>query len=331
MVLEIHSQKGIRANAMMVSVLIPCYNASPFLKDTLESCLLNLSPSDEIILIDDHSEDNSMDIARGILGESSIPFQIKTNTKKGACHARNMAYELSSGELIQWLDSDDLIGPNKIPLQREKLSHRPRGLAASPFIPFVGNIDSGTIAEDRVWPDERSISPADWLSQGRMTIPACWLGHRAVFDAAGPWNPELSVNQDGEFFARALASAEDVTFCPDAHVYYRRGVPQSVSTFTPEKAESLLESVKLIHSTALALEDSPRMAQMVANTIQHAIYTAYPHAKEKTAEVNELLQLLPKPTIHNPNAVSPFSKLINQVFGWKNLTHLRLLRKRLSE
>lgn len=328
--MDINHQKGIRVNAMMVSVLIPCYNASPFLKDTLESCLLNLLPSDEIILIDDHSQDNSIEMAQNILEESSVQFRVESNTRKGACHARNMAFELSNGDLIQWLDSDDLLGPNKIPLQRDKLSHQSRGLAVSPFIPFVGNTQSGIIAEKREWPGELHMSPADWLSQGHMTIPACWLGHRAVFDAAGPWNPALAVNQDGEYFARALANAEDVTFCDDSHVFYRKGIPGSVSSFTPEKAESLLESVKLIHSTALALEHSPRMAQMVANTIQHAIYTAYPYASEKIEEAKSLLKQLPSPTIDNPNAVSPFSKLINQTFGWKSLTQLRLLRKRMS-
>ena len=271
-----------------------------------------------------------MEMAQNILEEASVQFQVQTNTKKGACHARNMAFELSSGELIQWLDSDDLLGANKIPLQREKLSQQSRGLVASPFLPFVGNTKTGIIAEERKWPSDERMSPADWLSQGHMTIPACWLGHRAVFDAAGPWNPELAVNQDGEYFARALANTEDVTFCADSHVFYRRGIPGSVSSFTPEKAESLLESVKLIHSTALALEDSPRMAQMVANTIQHAIYTAYPYASKKIEEANSLLQQLPSPTIDNPNAVSPFSKLISQTFGWKSLTQLRLLRKRMS-
>lgn len=315
---------------MMVSVLIPCYNASPFLKETLESCILNLLPSDEIILIDDHSEDNSMEMAQNFLERSSVQFRVESNTKKGACSARNMAFELSKGDLIQWLDSDDLLGPNKIPHQRDKLSHQSRGLAVSPFIPFVGNTRTGIIAEERTWPSELHMSPADWLSQGHMTIPACWLGHRTVFGDAGPWNPKLTVNQDGEFFARALANAEDVTFCDDSHVFYRRGIPCSVSSFTPEKAESLLESVKLIHSTALTVEHSPRMAQMVANTIQHAIYTAYPYASDKIEEASRMLEQLPSPTIGNPNAVSPFSKLINQTFGWKSLTQLRLLRNRIS-
>lgn len=331
MVVAFNLQKGLQSDAMKVSVLIPCYNASAFVEETLESCLKNLLPSDEIILIDDHSEDNSMEIAVNILGEASIQFQVKTNLKKGACHARNMALALSNGELIQWLDSDDLLGPNKIPLQREKLSHQSRGLVASPFIPFVGSTETGIIDEDRQWPGDVRMSPADWLSQGHMTVPACWLGHRTVFEAAGPWNPELTVNQDGEYFARALAHAEVVMFHPDSHVFYRRGIPGSVSTFNSEKAESLLESVKLIHSTALDLEHSPRMAQMVANTIQHAIYTAYPHASKKIAEANNLLRNLPSPTIDNPNAVSPFSKLINKTFGWKSLTQLRLLRNRLSK
>ena len=163
-----------------------------------------------------------------------------------------------------------------------------------------------------------------------MTIPACWIGHRSVFEAAGPWDTSLRVNQDGEYFARTLASAERIHFEPDTQVWYRRGIADSVSSFTPAKADSLFRSIASIQKTALSLEDSPRMRQMVANKYQHAIYTAFPHCPEGMAKAKKELETLPKPNISNPNAVSALSKGFASIFGWKSLTRLRMFKAQLS-
>ena len=45
---------------MNVSILIPCFNASRFVLDTLDSAIQNMEPGDEIVLVDDHSSDDSM-------------------------------------------------------------------------------------------------------------------------------------------------------------------------------------------------------------------------------------------------------------------------------
>lgn len=174
------------------------------------------------------------------------------------------------------------------------------------------------------------MTGADWLASGKMTIPACWLASKHLFAEAGPWDTQLKVNQDGEYFARVLAKAKSVYFKPEVNVWYRRGVSGSVSQFTDEKAESLFASEESILKTALALEDSHRMRQMVANRYQHAIYTAYPHCPDGIAKAKTALRSLPKPTISNPNAVSLLSKVIAAVFGWRTLTRLRLLRNNLS-
>jgi hypothetical protein len=174
------------------------------------------------------------------------------------------------------------------------------------------------------------MTGADWLASGKMTIPACWLASKQLFAEAGPWDTQLNVNQDGEYFARVLAKAKSVYFKPEVNVWYRRGVNGSVSQFTAEKAESLFASVDSIHRTALALEDSNRMLQMVANRYQHAIYTAYPHFPDGIAKAQEKLQSLPTPTISNPNAVSPLSRFVSTTMGWKTLTQARLLRARLQ-
>ena len=314
----------------MTSILIPCFNASPYIEATLDSVLSNIGREDEVILIDDHSEDDSLYRAQRWLQDKGTKHTVVLNTSKGACSSRNLAFTLSSGDFIQWLDADDILGKDKLKQQKLKLAGNPNSIVVSPFVPFIGRSGKRRPHEDRDWSCREVLTGADWLASGRMTIPACWIGPRAVFDRAGPWDESLKINQDGEYFARVLAGAESVIFKPEVNVWYRRGNSGSVSQFTSAKAASLFASVDSIHRTALALEDSPRMRQMVANRYQHAIYTAYPHCPDGIAKAQATLKNLPKPTISNPNAVSPLSKCISSIFGWKTLTHLRLLRNKMS-
>lgn len=306
------------------------FNASPWIAQTLNSVIEQVSHEDEIIIVDDHSIDDSSQKARTILEASDVSFTLAQNKKKGACAARNQALEMSNGDLIQWLDADDILAPDKITRHRDLLSLHPESLIVSPFIPFIDNPISGAIKDERPWDFPHESTPADWLASGVMTIPACWMGYRSTFEKAGPWDNALNVNQDGEFFARAIAAANKVLFEPTTNVWYRRGNSDSVSKFTAEKAASLFSSVDSIHKTALALEDSPRMRQMLANKYQHAIYTAFPHCPKGMAKAKHELKTLPKPTISNPNAISSLSKGFAAIFGWKSLTRLRMFKAQLS-
>ena len=82
-----------------------------------------------------------------------------------------------------------------------------------------------------------------------------------------------------------------------------------------------------METVALALEDSPRMQQMVSNRYQSFIYTAYPIRPDLIQQAKDRLRDLPSPTISNPNAVSPISRAISATLGWKALTQLRRFRQ----
>ena len=316
---------------MITSILIPCFNASAFLTHTLKAAIENMESQDEVIIVDYHSDDNSVHCARQFLKAAEVQHTVAINPGKGACSARNHALKLATGNLIQWLDADDILAPGKISLQRQHLIAGVNTLVVSPFQPFIGNPREGFIEDQRDWSCCTAKRPSDWLASGRMTIPACWLGHRSVFDAAGPWDTSLHMNQDGEYFARALAASDCLHYEPGALAWYRRGVAGSVSSFTPEKAGSLFKSIESIQKTALSLENSLRMRQMVANKYQHAIYTAFPHCEEGIAKARLELKNLPKPTISNPNTVSLMSKGFAFLFGWKSLNRLRMLKAQLSK
>src|SRR6267378_3785357 len=102
--------------APLVSILIPAYNAERWVDDTIRSALAQTWPRKEIIIVDDGSRDQTLSIARQFASKNVF---IATQQNQGVCAARNKAIELCQGDYIQWLDADDLLGPDKIAKQME--------------------------------------------------------------------------------------------------------------------------------------------------------------------------------------------------------------------
>src|ERR1700743_511407 len=98
----------------LVSILIPAYNAEPWIADTIKSALGQTWPRKEIIVVDDGSKDRTLAVARQFAGAE---VTVVTQKNAGASAARNQAFTLSRGDYIQWLDADDLLAPDKISRQ----------------------------------------------------------------------------------------------------------------------------------------------------------------------------------------------------------------------
>ena len=97
----------------LVSVIIPTYNSGIYLKEAVESALDQDYPNLEIIVIDDGSTDESLDLLNKYLNR----VHIVNSENYGAASARNLGIITSSGEYLAFLDSDDKWIPNKISLQ----------------------------------------------------------------------------------------------------------------------------------------------------------------------------------------------------------------------
>lgn len=96
-----------------VSVIIPCYNAGPFLGETLDSVLAQTYPPLEVLVIDDGSTDESAEIAEAY----GPPVRVIRQANQGESVARNRGIEQAEGEWIAFLDADDVWKPEKLKKQ----------------------------------------------------------------------------------------------------------------------------------------------------------------------------------------------------------------------
>lgn len=99
-----------------ISVVIPCYNSAAFVAATIESVLAQTLPPSEIILIDDGSTDNTVEVLAGY-GDR---IRLMRRDNGGPAAARNLGISVAGGDFIAFLDSDDLWEPHKLARQMEK-------------------------------------------------------------------------------------------------------------------------------------------------------------------------------------------------------------------
>ena len=242
----------------LVSILIPAYNSEYWINQTIISAINQVWPSKEIIVVDDGSMDNTYNYARKYESKNVI---IKRQENRGACAARNTALELAQGDYIQWLDSDDLLAPDKISRQLEYNNRDidPAILLSSSFGTFYYSIKRAKFTPHRLWQD---LSPVDYFlfkfDENIWMNPAVFLVSREITEKAGPWNEILTRDDDGEYFCRVVSVSKMVKFIPDTKCYYRVG-NISLSKNTTEKAiESMFLSTYLCIKYMLSLEDSSR-------------------------------------------------------------------------
>jgi len=101
----------------LVSIIMPAFNSSEFLREAVDSVLEQTYPNWELIICDDGSSDNSLIIAQEFSFVDSRIFVIKNKYAKGAPGARNSCLDVAVGRYIAFLDADDLWLPSKLSLQ----------------------------------------------------------------------------------------------------------------------------------------------------------------------------------------------------------------------
>ena len=111
---------------MKLSLVIPVYNTEKFLEKCLASCLdQNVEMSDyEIVIVDDGTKDNAMDIARRFQNNYSN-IRIYSQENAGLSAARNSGFSQATGDYVWFVDSDDWLEPDSVKTVFEKIQNNP--------------------------------------------------------------------------------------------------------------------------------------------------------------------------------------------------------------
>lgn len=274
----------------LVSILIPAYNAEKTLAATLESALAQTWPTTETIVVDDGSKDGTARVAEQFADRG---VKLARTPNRGAAGARNHALELSQGDYIQWLDADDLLAPDKIEKQLAAMgpADGPRVLLSGPWAPFYYRTEGARFVENSLC---RSQSPAEWLlhkmGENLHMQTGTWLTSRELSEIAGPWDPRMVVDDDGEYYCRVLKHATSVRFVPDARIYYRISPTNRVSHIglSNKKKEAMLISMQLHVECLRSMVRDERANEACLNYLKTWYPIFYPERPDLMAELQRL-------------------------------------------
>ena len=116
---------------LTVSVIIPVYNGERFLDEALQSVLAQTLPPDEVIVVDDGSNDRTAQIVAEVAAQAAVSFQYVYQTNQGSAAARSHGVRLARSELIAFQDADDLWSADKLAIQVALLRRHPQACAVN--------------------------------------------------------------------------------------------------------------------------------------------------------------------------------------------------------
>jgi glycosyltransferase involved in cell wall biosynthesis len=279
---------------VLVSILIPAYNAELWVADTIDSALRQTWPHKEIIVVDDGSTDRTRLIANKY---SKAGVLVVSQLNRGASAARNKAFSLSQGDYIQWLDADDLLAPEKISRQMEMAERisDPQVLLSGEWGRFMYRARHARFLRTRLWED---LSPTEWLfrklGENLFMPPQTWLVSRELTEMAGPWDERLSLDDDGEYFSRTVMASKEIHFVPGAKAFYRASGPGSLSDAdqSKRKLESLWLSLRLQIHRLQQLEDTERTRAACVIFLDNWLKFFYPWRLDIVEEAQQLAETL---------------------------------------
>lgn len=116
-------------NNVLVSVVMPAYNCGKYIKEAIESVLIQEVPL-ELIVIDDCSSDGTEDIVQEFSSEQRVIY-IKNQQNQGVAASRNIGIKQACGKYIAFLDADDYWLPNKLLLQVQLMEQKQAVLSST--------------------------------------------------------------------------------------------------------------------------------------------------------------------------------------------------------
>jgi glycosyltransferase involved in cell wall biosynthesis len=222
-------EKDSTAVLQLISVIVPVHNGDKFLGDALASIFAQDYRPIEVIVVDDGSSDGTGAIAR-----SYPEVRYFYEQKQGPAVARNTGIDNCRGELIAFLDADDLWLSNKLSVQAAYLTKYPEvGYVCGRMKNYL---EPGMTCPTWVEPGEL-LQACDAIQLGTM------LARRSLFETAGKFNPTYLQGEDLEWFCRVKESGIPVGNIAET-VLLRRIHESNVSQNHSDQAKRRLRMLK---------------------------------------------------------------------------------------
>ncbi len=191
----------------LVSIIIPTYNASKFIKEAVDSALAQTYKDIEIIIIDDGSIDDTKKVLEGYLPKIKYFYQ----SNKGLSAARNVGIKIAKGDCIALLDADDIFLPNKIEEQIKFLEENPDcDVCYCDLYHFWDEESEKLLKLNYKYYSGDDVLPG--LLEKSFIAPLTVVIRKSVFDRFGYFDENLKRSEDLDFWFRLAYGGAKICF-----------------------------------------------------------------------------------------------------------------------
>jgi glycosyltransferase involved in cell wall biosynthesis len=242
-----------------VSVIIPTYNSAEFIIQALDSVLNQTYTNYEVIVIDDGSTDNTRQILE--------PYQFKINyiyqKNQGVAAARNKGIEVAKGELIAFLDADDLFLPQKLQQQVAILNAQPEiGMVISGW--HLTDQQGNITTDVELWHSLPQLDLKTWL-YWKPVLPSATMIRRHWLLKVGGFPDQTIPVEDVECFLELILQGCKAVWCEQIGTIYRRVNSKSLSCNNLRRVKSL----ELLHQRFFGKVDLPLTIKQEENQVNY--------------------------------------------------------------
>ena len=214
---------------MTVSVVMPTYNARPFLREAIASVLGQTWTDFELIIVDDGSTDDSLAVAQSF-AQTDQRVKVSSQPNAGTAATLNRAIELASSEWVFIMHSDDVMHPNRLERQLAFLNDHPELAVASSLVRHIDQ-NGRVIGKDNSF----LFTHADIEEKVRLNKligfnhPAVVL-RKSVIQSAGGYRQQFWPAEDIDLWNRLAEQGHKILVQPEALLDYRiHGASASIS------------------------------------------------------------------------------------------------------
>ena len=241
----------------MISVIIPVYNAEPYLRRCLDSVLNSIYRNFEVILVNDGSTDNSLAVCEEYATRDSR-VRLISQENRGVSVARNRGLDACRGEWVIFVDADDMISPNFLGLiVREE--YRDQDLFLFDFARSLEDFTATTLTPKTLYFErEEVLEIFRCLFQRRQLVqgmnvnyitPAAKVFRKSFIERHSiRFLPKLFYGEDTLFNIEYLSKAEHCAYTAMPVYYYYFHVDSSSRRFNPKLPDTLTELLEEIRA-----------------------------------------------------------------------------------
>ena len=211
--------------SLFVSVIVPAHNGERFLAEAVASILGQKHHPLEVIIVDDGSTDHTRAVAAALAAESPGEVHCLSQPQSGPSSARNRGLTRAQGDLIGFLDSDDLWPEHSLACRLAPFRE-----ASAPAV-VLGQSRDLWRTDNGTWAVAHDAVPSPNLG--------CALFRKSVFDQVGPFDPALHYSEDVDWFLRARERGIALTKIAQTTLLYRRHETNMTRGKTPVDLQML--------------------------------------------------------------------------------------------